>query len=694
MRSVVFAFFLVPALAMAQVPAKLGFQGRLIKSDGTPELGVVSIVFSVYSAETGGTVLWTETQQIALSDGFYATFLGDVAPILPTVFNGAERFLELTIGGTALTPRMRINSVAYALMANDARNVVGGAVDASSIKVGGTTVIDSTGTLVGSAAYGATTGGGLTLDANSDFGLLTSCSAGQVLSWNGATWACSTITAGGSYSVAANGGLALTGTAFSLLTTCTAGQILKATSPGVWACAADAGTTYTAGAGLSLVGSAFTVNFLGTGVATTASRSDHNHDTAYYTQATLNTAGAINTATNPVDWTRLKNVPAGFADGVDADTLYTAGVNGGLLLTGTAFSLLNTCTAGQVLKATGLGVWACGADTSGVTSVTATAPMASTGGAAPNLSMTQANATTNGWLSAADWKSFGAGTGTNLIAWSEDTSKWTFVGGTAATITANTADVREGASSFDIAVSTGATGTWHSYGDFIPIDPTRRYRGRISARLITGAGTFYAGYIAYNAAKTVLSGNGGTYGYFIANGVTVPAGWTTYDGVISGEGAALNQFPVGTRFIKPLVITNYVNIGTTRIDSFEIAENNGAFFVETRDPRAGCPGAYTANTNMITHSFALDRPSIVRVAANMIACTSGRHDLYILVDGVERDRTLASPNGAGGDCWVGMNVDSVMSLGPGTHTVALRGTATNTYGCGGTWGHISSLIME
>jgi len=31
----------------------------------------------------------------------------------------------------------------------------------------------------------------------------------------------------------------------------------------------------------------------------------------------LQNPGAINTATNPVDWTKLKSVPAGFADGVD-----------------------------------------------------------------------------------------------------------------------------------------------------------------------------------------------------------------------------------------------------------------------------------------------------------------------------------------------------------------------------------------
>ena len=54
------------------------------------------------------------------------------------------------------------------------------------------------------------------------------------------------------YSAAANGGLALNGTAFSLQS-CTSGQILKASATaGQWACAADNDTIYTAGTGITI----------------------------------------------------------------------------------------------------------------------------------------------------------------------------------------------------------------------------------------------------------------------------------------------------------------------------------------------------------------------------------------------------------------------------------------------------------
>ncbi|MBU8922595.1 MAG: hypothetical protein KOO63_12325 [Bacteroidales bacterium] len=43
----------------------------------------------------------------------------------------------------------------------------------------------------------------------------------------------------------------------------------------------------------------------------------HNHDEIYFGQEELSTAGTVNDTGNPVDWTKLKNVPSGFSDGID-----------------------------------------------------------------------------------------------------------------------------------------------------------------------------------------------------------------------------------------------------------------------------------------------------------------------------------------------------------------------------------------
>ena len=52
--------------------------------------------------------------------------------------------------------------------------------------------------------------------------------------------------------------------------------------------------------------------------ATAFAGAAHQHDDRYYTESELNTAdGAVNQAGDPLDWTKLKSMPAGFADGID-----------------------------------------------------------------------------------------------------------------------------------------------------------------------------------------------------------------------------------------------------------------------------------------------------------------------------------------------------------------------------------------
>lgn len=46
----------------------------------------------------------------------------------------------------------------------------------------------------------------------------------------------------------------------------------------------------------------------------------------------LSTAGVVNAPANPVDWSKLRGVPEGFADGIDDNTTYSAAAGGGLTL--------------------------------------------------------------------------------------------------------------------------------------------------------------------------------------------------------------------------------------------------------------------------------------------------------------------------------------------------------------------------
>jgi hypothetical protein len=97
-------------------------------------------------------------------------------------------------------------------------------------------------------------------------------------------------------------------------------------------------------------------------------------------------------------------------------------LNANVTLTNSGVTAFNTRTGNVTLSSsdisTALGYSPANASNV-VTSVTSTAPMSSTGGQTPNLSMTAANATTNGYLTSTDWNTFnnkGSGTVTSVTA--------------------------------------------------------------------------------------------------------------------------------------------------------------------------------------------------------------------------------------------------------------------------------------
>ena len=95
-----------------------------------------------------------------------------------------------------------------------------------------------------------------------------------------------------------------------------------------------------AGAGLTLSGSTFSADF-GAG-ANQVARGNHDHDSAYPTRQELGNAGIVNDPGNPLNWTKMKSVPAGFADGTDDGT---AGQNG-LASYGTSGAVISTVGGG------------------------------------------------------------------------------------------------------------------------------------------------------------------------------------------------------------------------------------------------------------------------------------------------------------------------------------------------------------
>jgi hypothetical protein len=139
--------------ARADVPAFLTQQGRLFDSSNMPVTGMTTFVFSLYTAASGGTAAWTETQSITLDSGYFSAQLGEVTAIPPATFvNAASMGQTLYLGikvntDPELSPRQPLLSVPYALVAQNAI----GDITPHTVSVNGKQVIDSMGNWVGPA---------------------------------------------------------------------------------------------------------------------------------------------------------------------------------------------------------------------------------------------------------------------------------------------------------------------------------------------------------------------------------------------------------------------------------------------------------------------------------------------------------------------------------------------------------------
>jgi hypothetical protein len=137
---------------------------------------------ALFAAESGGSAVWTETQDVAFDDGYFALILGGSSPIDAAAFNDTDDlWVELKIAGEAL-PRLRLTSVPWALAATTARNLEGGTVNATSIQINGTSVISGDGSIAWSSISGA--------PADMDTLATLGCSDGDVPVFNGSEWDC------------------------------------------------------------------------------------------------------------------------------------------------------------------------------------------------------------------------------------------------------------------------------------------------------------------------------------------------------------------------------------------------------------------------------------------------------------------------------------------------------------------------
>lgn len=102
--------------ARADVPARVTFTARLV--NGTTAFdGPVQVQLRLFPAPGGGTSVWSETHDTTAAGGLVALAMGERTPLDATVVTGAPLYLQVTVNGTDLSPRLAIGSVPYALVA-------------------------------------------------------------------------------------------------------------------------------------------------------------------------------------------------------------------------------------------------------------------------------------------------------------------------------------------------------------------------------------------------------------------------------------------------------------------------------------------------------------------------------------------------------------------------------------------------
>jgi hypothetical protein len=264
------------------------YQGRLIDG-GSAANGAYDFQFAVFNALSGGTQVGSivSVDDLTVTDGLFVATLD-----FGNVFDGTALYLEVRVRSGAstgtyatLAPRQALTATPYASFATKAANAITSTL-ALNMPWSGLTSVPP--------------GFADNLDNDALGGL--ACGAGQIAKWNGSIWQCDTDLVGsGSTTYSAGYGLTLSGTVFSVLSTtmqnrvsgtCAVGSAMRAINvDGSVTCEAltgGSGDIIAVNAGSGLLGGGLsgsvtlTVDFAGTGAANTVARSDHHHNTSYW----------------------------------------------------------------------------------------------------------------------------------------------------------------------------------------------------------------------------------------------------------------------------------------------------------------------------------------------------------------------------------------------------------------------------
>jgi hypothetical protein len=289
--TLVLALTLLAAPAAA-VPEQLGLTARVLDA-GTPISGMHVVTVRLHGTDVGGIPVWSETHDVEVVDGLVYVTLGRDVPLTADLIDGGALFVEVQVDSTVLSPRLEVTSAAYAIRAGLAEDaeLLGGLAPSAFAPV----VHDHDGVYL---PLGPTLSCGGSdhvtgLDLSTGSVICAPSTSTVYAAGSGISIAGSTISAlysgSGTSAFLARSDHNHAGIYLPVGTTlgCPAGQSVIGLSPsGSVMCAATGDITDVV-AGLGLTGGAasgfatLAVAYGGTGISTSAARSDHNHAGVY-----------------------------------------------------------------------------------------------------------------------------------------------------------------------------------------------------------------------------------------------------------------------------------------------------------------------------------------------------------------------------------------------------------------------------
>jgi hypothetical protein len=125
---------IVSLIVFAQPPREITYQGYLTDNNNAPVTANLQLTFTIYDALTAGTALWTDVFTVAVLNGVFSVRLGSSAAL--ALDFDAPYWLGIQVeSDPELSPRVQLTSAAYSInsiSSEDAKGIQGNPISSSA----------------------------------------------------------------------------------------------------------------------------------------------------------------------------------------------------------------------------------------------------------------------------------------------------------------------------------------------------------------------------------------------------------------------------------------------------------------------------------------------------------------------------------------------------------------------------------